>query len=89
MRATVTVAFRDIPNLDSDTYFLGTFDDAALEQAVQSTSAEYRALLRGFGFRGVPGFIVVNADGAPRLRHEGPLDDRVVGTRILPALRAA
>jgi cytochrome c biogenesis protein CcmG/thiol:disulfide interchange protein DsbE len=47
------------------------------------------ALLRGFGFRGVPGFIVVNADGAPRLRHEGPLDDRVVGTRILPALRAA
>ena len=44
--------------------------------------------------RGVPtqplfGGLLRVADGAPRLRHEGPLDDRVVGTRILPALRAA
>lgn len=47
------------------------------------------ALLRGFGFRGVPGFVVVGADGRQRLVHEGPLDDGIVARRLLPALKAA
>ena len=46
--ATVTVAFQDIRNLDSDAYFRGTFDGAALRQAVRSTSREYRELIRGY-----------------------------------------
>ena len=46
--ATVTVAFQDIPNVDSDAYFQGTFDDAALAAAARTASADYQALLRGY-----------------------------------------
>ena len=44
----VSVAFRDTRNVDSDTYFRGFVDDAALRRAVRSASPEYRALLRGY-----------------------------------------
>ena len=65
------------------------FLDANGDPYVQTALDARGALLRGFGFRGVPGFVVLGADGALRLKHEGPLDDRIVATRILPALRAA
>lgn len=46
--ATVTVAFQELKNLDSDAYFRGTLDDAALQRAVRSASPEYRQLIRGY-----------------------------------------
>jgi cytochrome c biogenesis protein CcmG/thiol:disulfide interchange protein DsbE len=64
--------------------FLDSHGDPFMRTALDARGA----LLRGFGFRGVPGFVIVGTDGAPRVKHEGPLDDRFVATRLLPALHA-
>lgn len=46
--AKVTVSFADVRNVDSDTYFRGTFDDRALKAAAASASPAYRELVRGY-----------------------------------------
>ncbi len=47
------------------------------------------ALLRGFGFRGVPGFVATGRAGERLLTHEGPIDDGLARGRLLTAYAAA
>jgi acyl-homoserine-lactone acylase len=46
--AKVIVSFAEVRNIDSDTYYRGTFDDRALKAAAATASPAYRELVRGY-----------------------------------------